>query len=175
MRSLPPARETGRPTGREVLDLEVSRNRVTTSEPSTNGSFGAIRDVDGARLVENVLTGPWANGMALTNFNYSAVRANVVAGALQAAIRIDGRENDFGSNRVGADGAGFALFAGCRNTVEGLVGTTAGPLLHFAEEAGDNVALLGNPKSTWVDDGIFDCDGDGEADPSRVIAARPGG
>jgi nitrous oxidase accessory protein NosD len=157
-----------------VADIEVSRNHLLATAPSTVPVFGAIRirDTSGAHVLENVIEGPWANGLALTLVDASDISSNRVQGAVRAALALTGQANTVTGNWLQADGTTIVLSEGCRNVMRGNTGSGGqGPFLYMAESTGANTAYLTGPSPAWIDEGSFDCDGDGLVDPNLVVAS----
>ncbi len=153
----------------------VERNTIVTSAPTFQ--FGGIRVRDGSNVVvaDNVVQGPWANSIATTNLTGSHFENNRLEGAGLNGIRVTFFpsvamiDNVFRNNRVtGAASAGIFAQLACRNTFVGnnLNGNANDVGLFFALTTGANT-FVGN-KNVVVDNGDFDCDGDGIADPNII-------
>jgi len=85
------------------------------------------------------------------------------------------RDNTFRNNEVaGAGTAGILAQWACRNTFIGnsLEGNGRDPSVIFEATTGANVLVLLGNKNLVIDNGNFDCDGDGVADPNTI--AGPG-
>lgn len=168
--------------------VRVSRNRIVASAPSLSATFGAIRIRTGSgHVVEgNDIQGPWINGMAITEVSGAQVSQNVVVGATATGgVFVDTHDSELRNNvlaKVG--GTGLIFSVACRNRLLGnnLQGAGAVGLL-LDPETGANL-YVGN-RSVVVDDGAFDCDGDGVVDPNvltgqgtplvGVVVPRPTG
>ena len=164
----------------------VEGNTLVATSPNTSPQFGAIRvrDGTGVTIAKNIALGSWRNGIALADLSNSLVAQNLVRGALVYGIRarsggsvrpgpvsIDG--NLFRANVVSQAGvAGMFLTAACNNTFLGnnLQGNAGDVGAIFDTPTGGNV-LVGN-KNVVIDDGSFDCNGDGVLDPN--IISGPG-
>jgi hypothetical protein len=165
----------------------VERNTIVATAPSTGFGFGGIRVRDGQNVVvaDNVVQGPWSNSIATTTLAASHFHNNRLEGAGvngirfnvgTAAVPIAMRNNSFRNNRVnGAGDAGIFVQAACRNTFVGdnLDGNGGDLGLVFTATAGANVLIIpiGNTAS-FIDNGNFDCNGDGQPDPN--IISGPG-
>jgi hypothetical protein len=162
----------------------VERNTVVATAPSGSPQFGGlrIRDGVGVTIAGNVVLGPWQNSAALTDLTKSLVTLNRLQGAVVYGILSRANVSFLGpvsmsgdlflANRIsGAGSAGIFFRSACRNTFVGnnLQGNPANVGLIFDATTGANV-YLGNP-SLVVDNGAFDCDGDGQLDPN-IIAGR---
>ena len=167
-------------------NMQVLRNRIVATVPAGNPSFGAIRPRDGSDVVisDNVIVGPWSNGIATTmsddarferNTVESATRFGLFVGSLPAAVTqvtgllarnnaLAGAENAihvnractnaFVANKVSASGANAPVF--------------------FTSSTGAN-NLMGGDNSVNVDNGNFDCDGDGSVDPNFLTGRKKAG
>lgn len=159
----------------------VERNTVIATAPSGGPQFGGLRIRDGIRVIVagNVVVGPWQNSAALTDLSRSLVTLNRLQGALVYGILsranvsflgpVSMSDNLFLANRIsGAGSAGIFFRNACRNTFAGnnLQGNPGNMGLIFDVTTGANV-YLGNP-NVVVDNGAFDCDGDGDVDPNFV-------
>ncbi|OLC76286.1 MAG: hypothetical protein AUH78_07030 [Gemmatimonadetes bacterium 13_1_40CM_4_69_8] len=158
----------------------VERNTVVATGPSVGLNLGGIRVRDGSDVVvaENVVRGPWTNSIATADLVHSRFERNSVEGALFVGLRlasgasfvpISMTDNVFSNNRVtGAGSAGLFARLACRNTFVGnsLQGNAGNLGLAFDVTTGANI-LVGN-QNVVVDNGSFDCDGDGVADPNII-------
>ncbi len=158
-------------------DARVERNALVATAPIASPAFGAIRVRDGDRMVvaHNTITGPWRNGMATASAFQLLIEKNSVGGAREFGLRLSTnapiptagaviRNNQF----TGAGSAGIfarllcsALFEG--NNLNGNAGNTG---LIFDVPTGANT-VVGNT-NVVIDNGAFDCDGDGVNDPNII-------
>ena len=162
----------------------VVGNTVITTAPSFVAGLGGIRVRDAANAVvtDNVVRGPWANSLALTDLTRADVERNSAEGAGRFGINtatgasflpISMTGDTFRANRVsGAGIAGIFVRLACRNSFVGndLQGNAGNLGLVFDQATGANT-YAGNA-TVVVDNGAFDCDGDGVNDPN--IIAGPG-
>ncbi len=162
----------------------VERNTIAATAPSTVEVFGGIRVRDGSEVVvaDNVIQGPWANGIAAADLDRSEFAANAVEGAAFYGLRmasgdafrpVSMTDNRVRTNRVSGSGTGGVLVhSGCRNTFVGnnLERNVGNLGAIFDETTGANT-FVGN-RNVVADDGNFDCNGDGIADPN--ILTGPG-
>jgi len=157
-------------------DARVERNTLIATVPFGAPAFGAIRIRDGARMVaaHNVIAGPWSNGLAPTNLQEALIEKNSVRGPQDFGMRWVGggassviRNNQF----TGAGIAGGFLRGVCASLFIGnnLHGNAGNVGLIFDVPTGANT-VVGN-QNVVVDNGAFDCDGDGIIDPN-IITGR---
>src|SRR3989449_4775749 len=157
----------------------VAGNTIVATAPSIANAFGAIRVHTGFRVTisGNVVTGSWKNSTALTSITAGVVENNRLEDALLFGIRLSSgsfvpsfvTQTTFRNNRVtgAGQGGGFADKA-CGNTFFGnnLNGNAGDIGLIFPGQSGANV-LSGN-QNVGIDDGAWDCDGDGVNDPNII-------
>ena len=162
----------------------VVGNTVVTTVPSFAMGLGGIRLRDGANTVvaDNIVRGPWANSIAVTDLTGGDVERNSVTGAALYGIRLASGAsfipvsmtgNRFLTNRAtGAGIAGVLARLACGNTFVGnnLQGTVGNLGLVFDASSGANT--YAGDRSVVVDNGAFDCNGDGLNDPN--IISGPG-
>lgn len=162
----------------------VIENTVLATVPSFAPQFGGIRMRDGANVVVigNTVTGPWANSIALNDLVGADVERNTLQGAVEAGIGLATggttlpvamTSNVFRANRVSAAGiAGITARLSCSNTFVGndLAGNAGNVGMEFDSTTGANT-YVGNP-TVVVDNGVFDCNGDGIDDPN-IISGTP--
>ena len=162
----------------------VVGNSVIATAPSVVPALGGIRLRDGASAVvaDNVVSGPWANSIALTNLTGGDVEQNSLRGAARfgigvstgvSLIPISMTGNIFRANRVsGAAVAGVSVQYACRNSFVGndLQGNAGNVGLVFKDSTGANT--FAGDAGLVVDNGAFDCDGDGLND--RNVISGPG-
>jgi parallel beta-helix repeat protein len=161
--------------------LRVERNTLVTTAPSTGLRQGAIRAFDVVNLVvaDNTALGPWRAGVSATRVSDSRVSGNTLQGAAEYGIQTNARvqlpdpgrtrNTVFSNNRIsGAGIAGVFLRLACGNTFIGnnLQGNAGGVGLLFDVTSGANT--YAGDRTIVVDDGAFDCDGDGVNDPNVI-------
>jgi hypothetical protein len=160
----------------------VEGNQIIALTPQGNARFGAIRAVSGRDVVirDNVITGPWSNGLALTMLQGGVVEGNSVSGARLNGIYVAyGPVNTVSvhglllrSNTSTANGPALFVNGACGNVfVANRLSTTGtGPVAAFDLYTGANT-LLG-PHGDVVDNGNVDCDGNGSIDPNMVSGTK---
>src|SRR2546426_6482423 len=166
----------------------VERNTIVATAPSTAFGFGGIRVRDGSNVVvaDNVVQGPWSNSIATTTLSASRFENNTLQGAVVNGIRFNVGtaevpiamvDNIFQNNRAsGAGDAGIFAQAACRNTFDGndVSGNGGNIGAVFEATTGANVMLLPlSNRSVTIDNGFFDCNGDGRVDPNRIVGPGP--
>jgi hypothetical protein len=160
----------------------VERNTIVWSAPCCGTAFGGIRARDGSGVVisGNVVRGPWLTSFFPVNLSSSLVEQNRLEGATAYGILGGGpavggfsiADNLFRANRItGAGAAGIFLRKACRNTLVGndLQGNAGNLGLIFDVTTGANT-FVGNQNDV-IDNGAFDCTGDGVEDPN-IITGR---
>jgi parallel beta helix pectate lyase-like protein len=157
----------------------VERNTIVATAPSTGFGFGGIRVRDGNNVVVagNVVLGPWSSSIATVSLAGSRFENNRLAGAMVNGIRFNQgplrtSDNVFKGNVVtGAGSAGIFAQSACRNVFLGndLQGNAGNVGLIFRVNSGGNT-FVGNG-TIVVDDGAFDCDGDGVNEPNMITGA----
>jgi len=169
-----------------VDGARIERNTLVATAPSVGLRQGGIRPADAADVViaANTLLGPWRNGLSAARLAHSRVEGNQFRGAVRNGIRLSDAgplfvagiptsDNAFTNNRITASGeAGIFAHLACRNVFVGnsLQGNAGDVGVVFPDSSGAN-RLAGNG-TIVVDDGAFDCDGDGLNDPN--IISGPG-
>ena len=169
-----------------VDGARIERNTLVATAPSVGLRQGGIRPADAADVViaANTLVGPWRNGLSAARLAHSRVEGNQFRGAVRNGIRLSDAgplfiagiptsDNAFSNNRITASGeAGIFAHLACRNVFVGnsLQGNAGDVGVVFPDSSGAN-RLAGNG-TIVVDDGAFDCDGDGLNDPN--IISGPG-
>jgi len=161
--------------------VHVERNTLVTSAPSTGGRQGAIRpfDVADAVIADNTAIGPWRAGVSATRLANGRISGNTIQGAAlfgiqtspQATIVMNGTV--FSNNHVtGAGIAGVFVQLACGTTFVGnnLQGNPGNVGLVFDITSGANT--YAGDRTVVVDNGAFDCNGDGMNDPN--IISGPG-
>ncbi|HTD71370.1 MAG TPA: right-handed parallel beta-helix repeat-containing protein, partial [Gemmatimonadales bacterium] len=137
-------------------------------------------DASGLVIADNVVTGPWRRSLSATRLSDSRISGNEFQGALLDGIRTSAggftspagvvAHNVFTGNQVsGAGRAGVFAQKACANKflandLRGNVGDL-GVLLN--DSTGANV-VAGANNAMVVDNGAFDCDGDGRTDPNII-------
>lgn len=165
-----------------IDSIQVKGNTIVATAPSSGPVQGGIRVARGTGVVisGNVVTGPWVNSAGLTTLTGAVVDGNRFEGALVRGIRLSGgnllllgalvTRSVFGNNSItGAGVAGIFAFNACNNSFVGnnLQGNGVGII--FPTSSGANT-VVGNP-GVVVDNGEFDCDGDGVIDPNIIVGA----
>ena len=163
----------------------VERNTLVATAPATGPRQGAIRPFDVVNLViaDNTAIGPWRAGVSATRLASSRVSGNTFQGAFQYGIETSnlspaldpGRVTStlFSGNRIGEAGlAGVFAHLACSNAFIGndLEATPGNVGLLFDVASGANT--YAGDRSVVVDNGAFDCNGDGTNDPN--IMSGPG-
>jgi hypothetical protein len=157
----------------------IERNTVTATTATGLGGFGAIRPRDGSGVVvaDNVIAGPWSNGISSVNVSSSSFTKNVISGPFRfgVVVNVSGSDNvafsaydTFTANRVTDAGvAGFSLSNACYNVFHGnpSLGTTPLAFVLTATTGANTVDGTAGPSA---DAGAYDCDGDGQIDPNHV-------
>jgi hypothetical protein len=158
----------------------VTGNTVVAEVASTDVRFGGIRvrDATGAVIRDNVVTGPWANGVSVINLFDADIAHNQATGSVFDGFLVIGRPagdrdvgpftfgaNLYSSNEVtGAAEAGIYVLNSCGDVFRANRLSGNGVGAYFDVTTGDNI-WQGN--STTVSDlGAFDCDDDGDLDPN---------
>jgi len=165
-----------------VDGARIERNTVVATSTSGGGVFGGIRPFDASGLIiaDNVVTGPWRRSLSATRLSDSRISGNQLQGALLDGIRTSAggftspggvvARNVFTGNLVsGAGRAGVFAQKACANKflsndLRGNVGDL-GVLLN--DSTGANV-VAGVQNAVVIDNGAFDCDGDGRIDPNII-------
>ncbi len=177
--------QTAIPLPIRVDGARIERNTVVAASPSGGGVFGGIRpfDASGIVIADNVVTGPWRRSLSATRLSGSRVSGNELQGALLDGIRTSAggfvspaglvTRNVFTGNVVsGAGRAGVFAQRACANqfVANDLRGNAGdlGALLN--DSTGANV-VAGVDNATVIDNGAFDCDGDGRIDPNVITGA----
>lgn len=158
----------------------VERNTLVALRPIGNLLFGAIRPRDGRAIVvaDNVVTGPWSNGIGVAEVQDTRVERNRVEGARQFGLFISSNPFEpistsgslFRANHLSAGAAAIQVRRACGNVISGnVLGGDAEWGVVFEQTTGSN-AFLGRGASV-MDDGAMDCDGDGQNDPNQITGA----
>ena len=165
-----------------VDGARIERNTLVATAPSIGLRQGGIRPADAADVViaDNTVIGPWRNGLSAARLARSQVQGNEFRSAVRNGIRLSdagplfiagvpASDNVFTNNRITASGeAGIFAQLACRNTFIGntLQGNAGNIGLVFPDSSGANV-FAGNA-TIVVDNGAFDCNGDGVNDPNVI-------
>lgn len=171
------------PDAAPIDGARIERNTVVATTPSCCPNQGGIRAFGATNVViaDNTVLGPWANSLSVQALTMSVVERNHANGAAIYGIRFSGNpnfptllmlNNAFRSNIVAgaASGGVFARLA-CANVFVGnnLQRNGGNVGLVFDATTGANT-LVGNG-TIVIDNGAFDCDGDGVNDPNIVTGA----
>ncbi|PYO66537.1 MAG: hypothetical protein DMD69_13610 [Gemmatimonadetes bacterium] len=162
----------------------VERNTIVTTTPFVGFDFLAAIRVFNARnvvLADNTVAGPWANSLGPQGLSMSVITGNRVKGATLYGMQFSGNpnfpallmlNNTLRSNVVTSAGTGgvFAKLA-CGNAFVGnsLQGNAGNIGLLFDATTGANT-VVGNG-TIVIDNGAFDCNGDGVNDPNIITGA----
>ena len=167
----PRAPDGSRP--RPIDGTRVEHNTIVATAPSTISSFGGIRAQDGRDVVlsNNEVRGPWANSIAATGLVASRITRNHLRDPVLFGVRVRATGSAVGNNRATGAGVAGVVARGCENAFLGndLRGNADNTGAIFDEPSGNNV-LVGNGANV-IDNGDFDCDGDGTPDPN-IITGR---
>lgn len=159
----------------------VERNVLVEGAPgpAANAIAAAIRLRDGSSgwVVDNVIQGPWARGINIAELSNAEVVGNRVEGVLTEGIRtgvnwftpISVHHTKIQNNRIsGAGQSAMFLQQSCQNVLlaNHMSGNGDDLGVIFDVTTGANV-LTGNTVP-YIDDGDFDCTGDGVADPNII-------
>src|SRR2546430_16394 len=171
-----------------VDGARIERNTLVATAPSIGLRQGGIRPADAAGVViaDNTVIGPWRNGLSAARVAHSSVQGNQFRGAVRTGIGrsaagavflagIPASDNVFSNTGITGSGeAGIFARLACRNEFIGnnLQGNAGDVGAIFPDSSGANT-LAGNG-TIVVDDGAFDCDGDGLNDPNVITGAGAG-
>ncbi len=169
--------------GIEDLDsVRIQGNTIVATAPSTDFRFGGIRLIGARHAVirDNIVTGPWANSLSLATLSTSLITQNQLNGAAIYGIGLTRNprlttfvlSSTYSSNVVtGAASGGIFARKACGNVFVGntLQGNGGNIGLIFPDTSGANI-VVGNP-NVVVDNGAYDCDGDGVNDPNIITGA----
>jgi len=158
----------------------IERNTIVALTPSVGVRFGAIRsfDADNIVIADNVISGPWRNGISPTRLSHSQIQRNQISGAVVDGIRTasfggvprGAAQNLFASNQISAAGrSGIFADRACSNQFASndLRGNAGDLGLFLTDTTGANV-VAGVNNAVVIDNGAFDCDGDGRLDPNII-------
>jgi len=175
-------------TNAEPIDgARIERNTVVATTPSSSccPRQGGIRVFASANAViaDNTVVGPWANSLSPQGLSRSVITRNQFRGATFYGMRFSGNDNfptllmlnnTFSSNVVtGAGTGGISARRACGNAFVGnnLQGNAGNIGLIFDATTGANT-VAGNG-TIVIDNGAFDCNGDGVNDPNIIAGAGP--
>lgn len=157
----------------------VERNNMVAPSASTSPLFGAIRVRDGRGLIVryNATSGIWRNGIALAELDELLIQDNFIRQPTEHGILastnpiapVSLRNSIIRNNRIdGPQLVGIRLSRACWNRIENNEITIIGSALRarFESTTGANV-YVGNSTAV-LDQGSFDCDGDGFTDPNTI-------
>jgi hypothetical protein len=164
-----------------IDESRIERNTIVALQPIGHPLFGAIRPRDGRGLVvaNNVVEGPWSNGIGVAEVQDSRVERNRVEAARQFGLFISSNPFQvistsgslFRANRLSGGTAPIFARRACGNVLTGnTLRSTAEWSVVFDATTGSN-AFLGKG-SEVLDNGTQDCDGDGATDPNVITGAR---
>lgn len=169
--------------GGRADSIRIERNVLIAAMPTAGPLAGAIRtrDGDGVVVRDNVIIGPWSNGIALADLHNSVIERNTVSGVRQYGLMLGAfplqaishtglliRGNTMstlGSTTIWVDSSCGNFFVANKLAV-----APGGTPVFFTARTGNNV-LVGET-SMSVDNGARDCDGDGQVDPNFLSGAR---
>ncbi len=162
-----------------VDGTRVLGNTIVAATPSGSSAFGGLRVRDGTGVVVtgNSVLGPWTNSVAPTHLATSRFAFNRLEGARSFGISMSRNagvlqlmtDDVFQNNQVTSEGfAAVIARQACRNTFvwNSLEGRGGGVGIFFDATTGANV-FVGN-QTIIVDNGAFDCNGDGVNDPNII-------
>ncbi len=162
-----------------VDGTRVLGNTIVAATPSGSSAFGGLRVRDGTGVVVtgNSVLGPWTNSVAPTHLATSRFAFNRLEGARSFGISMSRNagvlqlmtDDVFQNNQVTSEGfAAVIARQACRNTFvwNALEGRGGGIGIFFDATTGANV-FVGN-QTIIVDNGAFDCNGDGVNDPNII-------
>jgi hypothetical protein len=164
---------------RGIDGTRIERNTITATTPTALPPFGAIRPRDGTGITvaDNVISGPWSNGISLVSISASSLTKNVVTGPARFGfvVNIAGAKdltrasgNALTANRVTDAGtAGFSLDDACFNVFHGNPSLGSTPVAFILGETTGGNTVAGTAGAS-IDHGAADCDGDGQIDPNTV-------
>ena len=168
-------------TDAEPIDgAHVERNTVVATVPTGAPRQGGIRVFGAANVViaDNTVVGPWANSLSPQALSMSVVTGNLFEGANFYGIQLSTNpafptllmfNNTFRANRVtGAGNGGVFARLACGNAFVGndLQGNGGKIGLVLDATTGANT-LVGNG-TIVIDNGAFDCNGDGVNEPNII-------
>ena len=161
--------------------VRVERNTLIATSAGPAANFGAIRPykVTNSVISNNVISGPWYSGISFRHGGNTVVEGNRITGALSYGVSMattgDVERNDvFRENRISGSGvAGILVSRACGNLFDenNLRGNAGNVGLYFDVSSGANL-VRGDDATGFliVDNGAFDCDGNGTNDPNVIRA-----
>lgn len=156
----------------------IEGNTVVALREVGHPLFGAIRPRDGKDVVvaDNVVRGPWSNGIGVAEVANARVERNRVEGVRQFGLFISSNPFNpisttrslFRANRLHAGKAPIFARRACDNVIVGntFPQSAAEWAVVFDASTGSN-AFMGNGQRV-LDNGSMDCDGDGATDPNVI-------
>ncbi len=162
----------------------IERNSLVALTPSQGSRFGAIRPFDADNLViadNHLISGPWRNGISPARLAHSQIQRNQISGPVVDGIRTSSfagalrgvAQNEVTSNQIsGAGRAGIFADRACSNRFASndLRGNAGDLGLFLTDTTGANV-VAGVQNAVVIDNGAFDCDGDGRIDPNIITGS----
>ena len=157
----------------------VERNNIVAPTISGSQLFGAIRVRDGRDLIVryNSSSGIWRNGIALAELDAALIQDNFIRQALDNGIlastnpvaAVSLRSSIIRANRIdGPQAVGIRLNRACWNRVENNDVTVAPGKLRARFEATTGANVYVGSSASVLNEGNFDCDGDGDTDPNTI-------
>lgn len=169
--------------GDGIDGTRIERNTIVATAPAGFANFGGLRVRDGTNVTvaDNIVLGRWSNSIAPADLTESQFQRNRLEGAAGFGIRfatgpsfvpISMTHNVFVKNVItGAADAGIFARLACRNAFaqNDLNGNGGNIGLTLDATTGANTVVLprGNT-SLVIDNGDFDCNGDGQVDPNKI-------
>jgi hypothetical protein len=167
-------------------NARVERNAIIATAAAPPGSSPSGIAVTGpggdVAVIANGVTGPWVTSVTITSGARVSIAGNRLEGAQAYGVRFardpaSGAlpvENQVRDNVIARAGvAGVLVAQGCGNQfVDNRLQRNPVGLI-FDVETGAN-RYVGNP-AIVVDNGNYDCNGDGVADPNRIMVPSAGG
>src|SRR5438876_703612 len=160
----------------------IERNMIVALTPSVGVRFGAIRpfDADNIVIADNVISGPWRNGISPTRLSHSQIQRNQISGAVVDGIRTasfggvlrGAAQNLFASNQISAAGrSGIFADRACSNQFASndLRGNAGDLGLFLTDTTGANV-VAGGYNAVLIYNRASDGDAHGRTDPHIIPA-----
>lgn len=165
--------------------MQILRNRIVATDFSAVSTFGAIRPRDGSDVViaDNEIVGPWSNGIATTMTDDARFERNSVQGATRFGLLVGTHPTApkqvagllARNNTLSGALNGIYVNGACTNAfLANKVSSPSGTPVFFTATTGAN-NLMGGDNSVNVDNGNFDCDGDGTVDPNFLTGRKRSG
>lgn len=168
-------------TGVPIDGTQIVGNKIITAAPSGFFNFGGLLVRGGSDLTvsDNLVIGPWSNGMTAQAIDNSTIAHNVFEGAAGQGFRegfgirmIQGSTDNVIRNNIATaagegTGIGLGFFDDCGNVLVGnnVQGSFLG--YFFGSQSGGNTLIGSN--TNLIDLGMSDCDGDSNPDPNVVV------